>query len=423
MADISADNALPLGRRIFVASTHDDLVDIRAELYRYLLELGLIPIMSEGRFPPTRAVKESVESRCLANVEMADVVLVILSERYGSSPGPDGISYTHMEYRQAETCGKKILVYVRTALWALREHCKGRDHSNPQSPDEYANAYRSRLVSAPAFANESGTSPNDPVPRLLAFVHECEQPKHRGKQIIRTFDTVVDLKDHIRNDLTANLLVASYEELLREGRLPFISVSDARPRAPRRPGADLYLRLANATHAPAAFGSDSGLYVELSTLVGTPADRATPPPLPSTGATGSAEGIRPAGSLVLKDGTMYPLLATVPGKWSLGAPFAARISARDWSPTCPSVMRETDEYLARIDLTTFKAGTGDLSCKIRVWVIYQATTGMAHHIADAYDVALKAPSREDSAVEVRSAGKHLVLNFDSLDATESRRPS
>lgn len=411
-----AKTALPLGRRIFVASTHDDLVDVRAELYRYLLELGLIPIMSEGRFPPTRDTKESVEARCLANIEMADVVLVILSERYGSIPKKHRISYTHLEFRQAEKHRKKILVYVRTALWALRERCKKDSGAISELRKKYAAAYQRHLNSGQTDpAKLVKVTPRDQVPRLLAFVHECEQPKHRGKQIIRTFDTVVDLKDHIRNDLTANLLVASYEELLREGRLPFISVSDARPRARPPSMMDLYLRLVNTSRTPATFGADSGLYFEYKSSTTSTIPSSTHHRILPTDDTERTELNRASGALVLKGRRLCRLIPSGDGIWRHSAAFAQPISTQDWSPMCPSVMREGDEYMARLDLATERTKEDEDSIAIRLWVIYQSPMGLAHRIADAYDVTL----RKGVEVGIRSVGKHIVFDFDALKVDES----
>jgi hypothetical protein len=105
---------------VFVCSTCYDLIDIRAELESELRDMGLVPILSDRPSSEFTIAPDntSIES-CLVNVRRADIVLVVLSQRYGPSlkvAGFDDISATHLEYREAHKHNKPIYFYVRDRL-------------------------------------------------------------------------------------------------------------------------------------------------------------------------------------------------------------------------------------------------------------------------------------------------------------------
>lgn len=93
--------------QVFVSSTFLDLQDARKEVMQALLELKCIPSGME-LFP---AADEDQWSLIKKVIDDSDYYIVILAGRYGSI-GPDGHSYTEMEYRYAAEIGKPIIGFV-----------------------------------------------------------------------------------------------------------------------------------------------------------------------------------------------------------------------------------------------------------------------------------------------------------------------
>jgi hypothetical protein len=107
--------------KVFVSSTCYDLVDLRTELYEDIRDLGVECIFSDfidsGFKVPKDAKTNSIEA-CLVNLRDVDIVIVILSQRYGPSLGPafKNLSATHCEYEEARRLNKNMLFYVRDSL-------------------------------------------------------------------------------------------------------------------------------------------------------------------------------------------------------------------------------------------------------------------------------------------------------------------
>lgn len=93
--------------QVFVSSTFADLQEERQEVMQALLELDCIPSGME-LFP---AANEDQWTLIKKVIDDCDYYMVILGGRYGSI-GPDGFSYTEMEYRYALETGKPILGFV-----------------------------------------------------------------------------------------------------------------------------------------------------------------------------------------------------------------------------------------------------------------------------------------------------------------------
>lgn len=93
--------------QVFVSSTYQDLQEERQEVMHALLELDCMPSGME-LFP---AANESQWSLIKKVIEDCDYYVLILAGRYGSC-GPDGISFTEMEYRHALTVGKPVIAFL-----------------------------------------------------------------------------------------------------------------------------------------------------------------------------------------------------------------------------------------------------------------------------------------------------------------------
>lgn len=93
--------------QVFVSSTFADLQDERQEVMQALLELDCIPSGME-LFPAANEDQWTLIKKVISD---CDYYMVIVGGRYGSI-GPDGLSYTEMEYRHAVDLGKPILGFV-----------------------------------------------------------------------------------------------------------------------------------------------------------------------------------------------------------------------------------------------------------------------------------------------------------------------
>lgn len=93
--------------QVFVSSTFTDLEEERKEVIQALLELDCFPSGME-LFP---AADESQWEFIKKVIDDCDYYILILGGRYGST-GPDGLSYTEMEYRYAIEIGKPTIAFL-----------------------------------------------------------------------------------------------------------------------------------------------------------------------------------------------------------------------------------------------------------------------------------------------------------------------
>lgn len=109
--------------QVFISSTYADLQEERQEVIQALLELDCIPAGME-LFP---AASEDQWTLIKKVIDDCDYYMVILAGRYGSI-GPDGLSYTEMEYRYALESGKPIIGFVHRNPGDLAANrCESKD--------------------------------------------------------------------------------------------------------------------------------------------------------------------------------------------------------------------------------------------------------------------------------------------------------
>lgn len=93
--------------QVFVSSTYEDLLKERQEVIHALLELDCMPAGME-LFP---AANEDQWTLIKNVIYDCDYYMVISGGRYGSL-GPNGYSYTEMEYRYALEIGKPVIGFL-----------------------------------------------------------------------------------------------------------------------------------------------------------------------------------------------------------------------------------------------------------------------------------------------------------------------
>jgi len=94
--------------QVFVSSTHSDLIDERQAAVEAILTAGHIPagmeLFTSGDESQMDVIKQWIDE--------SDVYLLILGGRYGSIEPKTGLSYTHLEYEYALSCGKPAFACV-----------------------------------------------------------------------------------------------------------------------------------------------------------------------------------------------------------------------------------------------------------------------------------------------------------------------
>lgn len=118
---------MSLALHVFVSSACHELRDLRAAVRKWLLDLGLTPLMSdEGGFPHIDGMPPY--ATCLRALEDCPLVIAIIDRYYGKAFddwGPfaqhKGCAPTHAEIRHALDLGKRVLIYVHDDIWAFCE--------------------------------------------------------------------------------------------------------------------------------------------------------------------------------------------------------------------------------------------------------------------------------------------------------------
>lgn len=145
--------------QVFVSSTFRDLEAERQEVMHALLELDCIPSGME-LFP---AANETQWNLIKKVIDDCDYYVLILGGRYGSI-GPDGISYTEMEYQYALATGKPTIAFLhrnpgkiiadnsesslegKAKLQAFRESAEKKLCKHWESPQELGSVVSRSLI-------------------------------------------------------------------------------------------------------------------------------------------------------------------------------------------------------------------------------------------------------------------------------------
>jgi len=190
---------------IFISSTEYNLVDLRAELSRYLLELGYTPFVSSQEGFPNYTPQMTPWESCLKVLESSFIVILIIDKRYGSQLDwteykdivGDKISPTHGEYRMARHLKKKLLVFCRDDIDSAYQIYKKHLSAEKGDKAKAAAAMKDMLppgmqIETLEFYNEVKISPDIPW--------------------IKSFKNVVDIKSEIQSQLVNQLAISHMEK-------------------------------------------------------------------------------------------------------------------------------------------------------------------------------------------------------------------
>jgi hypothetical protein len=173
--------------QIFVSSTYEDLKPERQEIMHALLELDCIPSGME-MFP---AADEDQWSLIKGVIDDCDYYVVVIGGRYGSL-GPNGISYTEMEYRYAVSIEKPVIAFLHKDPTSLPVKLTEQTDDGRKRLDEFRKLAQQKMCKYWITPQELGSV----VSRSLIML----QKKHpgvgwiRGDQITSSDATVEILK-------------------------------------------------------------------------------------------------------------------------------------------------------------------------------------------------------------------------------------
>lgn len=97
--------------RIFISSTFYDLRYVRADLERFIADLGYESVMNE-RGQIAYGKTESLEQYCYREIGACDILINIVGSRFGSESEDSNYSISQMELKTAHELNKQIYVFV-----------------------------------------------------------------------------------------------------------------------------------------------------------------------------------------------------------------------------------------------------------------------------------------------------------------------
>lgn len=137
--------------QVFVSSTYKDLVEERQEVIMALLELDCIPSGME-LFP---AADDDQWTLIKKVIDDCDYYIVIIAGRYGSI-GPEGKSYTQMEYEYAVSKGKPTIAFLHSEPNSLRADRVEQTDSGKQALAKFKELVERKLCKTWTSAKDLG---------------------------------------------------------------------------------------------------------------------------------------------------------------------------------------------------------------------------------------------------------------------------
>ncbi len=97
--------------RVFVSSTYFDLRIVRADLERFIREMGYDPILFErGHIPYGK--EDALEEYCYREIDTCDILVAVIGGKYGSQSSDNINSITQRELKTAYELGKQVYIFI-----------------------------------------------------------------------------------------------------------------------------------------------------------------------------------------------------------------------------------------------------------------------------------------------------------------------
>jgi hypothetical protein len=184
---------------IFISSPEYNLVDLRAELQKYLRDLGYKPILSSSEGFQDGSPHLAPWEACLSVLETCFIVILIIDGRYGQaldwnnfedSVKKRKVSPTHGEYLHANFLRKRILVFVRREVESQHQSYKAAMKSaggDRATAMEYLSKTLPKHIEFEALEFFAEVKTSQPIPW------------------VKSFDNVTDIKSEVQKKLLNEL--------------------------------------------------------------------------------------------------------------------------------------------------------------------------------------------------------------------------
>lgn len=97
--------------RIFVSSTFYDLRQVRADIERFIKDLGYEPVLNElGHIAYGK--DDKLEEYCYKEISSVDIVVSIIGGRFGSSSHHENYSISQIEFKTALELNKQVYTFI-----------------------------------------------------------------------------------------------------------------------------------------------------------------------------------------------------------------------------------------------------------------------------------------------------------------------
>jgi sugar-specific transcriptional regulator TrmB len=137
--------------QVFLSSTYEDLREERQQATQAILEAGCFPSGME-LFPASDDTQWELIKRV---IEESDYYIVIIAGRYGSI-GPNGLSYTEMEYDYAVERGIPVLGFVRNDIGNIAFDSTEKSEKGRKKLEPFRQKVMSRTCRKYSSASELG---------------------------------------------------------------------------------------------------------------------------------------------------------------------------------------------------------------------------------------------------------------------------
>ena len=101
--------------RIFVSSTYFDLRVLRADLERFIREMGYEAVMFERGHIPYGS-EQALEEYCYREIASCDILISIIGGKFGSQSKDQKSSISQREMKAAIDLGKTIYIFVEKSV-------------------------------------------------------------------------------------------------------------------------------------------------------------------------------------------------------------------------------------------------------------------------------------------------------------------
>jgi hypothetical protein len=160
--------------RVFVSSTFYDLKQIRADLERFIRDLGYDPVLHERGSVPYGS-KEKLEEYCYQEIRQVELLVSIVGSRFGSQSDHRPYSISQQELKTAYELGTQVFIFVEAAvLGEYQTYLKNKDAT--ESTFKYAHADDVRvyrfLEEVHGLPNNNPITPFGSVQDIIMFLRE-----------------------------------------------------------------------------------------------------------------------------------------------------------------------------------------------------------------------------------------------------------